>query len=145
MEENNALDFFGESLIISDGEIHRLRDDYGNESSYYVALGQCLGHNILFNYTNIVDYNMDYIFEIISGIPTFASNYLLDVMQHNDNLLIYITRYLDVDSCYDIYYNFNGDDLSINGLVNWMQLNNDFAAVNYRYTEIKNGKQSIPG
>ena len=59
-------------------------------------------------------------------------------------ILIYITRYLDADSCYDIYYDFNGDDLSINGLVDWMQLNNDFAAVNYRYTEIKNGKQSIP-
>lgn len=144
MENNNVLNFFGESLIISNGEIHRLRDDYGNESAYYVALGQCLGHNILFNYTNIADYTLDYISEIITGIPEFASNYLLDVMRHNNNLLIYLTRYLDVDSCYDIYYDFNGDDLSINGLVNWMQLNNDFAAVSYRYTEIKNGKQSIP-
>ena len=51
---------------------------------------------------------------------------------------------MDVDSCYDIYYDFNGSDLSINGLVDWMQLNNDFAAINYRYTEVKNGKQSIP-
>lgn len=144
MEENNVFDFLGQSLTIINGETHRLRDDLGNESEYYVALGNCLGHNILFNYTNIDNYDLDYISEIIMGIPEFASNYLLDVMQHNDNLLIYLTRYLDVDSCYDIYYDFDGDDLSINGLVNWMQLNNDFAAVNYRYTEIKNGKQSIP-
>lgn len=144
MEENNVLDFFGQSLIISNGEIHRLRDDFGNESEYYVALGHCLGHHILFNYTNIENYDLDYINEIIVGIPEFASNYLVDAMQHNDNLLIYLTRYLDADSCYDIYYDFNGDDLSINGLVNWMQLNNDFGAINYRYTEVKNGKQSIP-
>ena len=144
MEENNVLDFFGESLIVSNGEIHRLRDDLGNESEYYVALGYCLGHNILFNYTNIDDYNLNYINEIIDGVPEFASNYLLEAMRHNDNLLIYLTRYMDVDSCYDIYYDFDGDDMSINGLVNWMQLNNDFAAINYRYTEVKNGKQSIP-
>lgn len=144
MEENSVLDFFGQSLTISNGEIHRLRDDLGNESIYYVALGHCLGHHILFNYTKINNYDLDYVTEIISGVPKFASDYLLDVMQHNNNLLIYLTRYVDTDSCYDIYYDFDSDDLSIDGLVNWMQLNNDFAAVNYRYTEIKNGKQSIP-
>lgn len=145
MENNNVLDFLGERLTVITGEIHRLRDDLGNESEYYVALGNCLGHTVLFNYTHINNYDLDYIYEIINGIPEFASNYLLNVMQNNDNLLIYLTRYLDVDSCYDIYYDFDGDDLSINGLVNWMQLNNDFAATSYRYTEIKNGKQSIPG
>ena len=144
MEDNNVFDFLGQSLIISNGEIHRLRDDFGNESAYYVAFGNCSGHNILFNYTNIDDYNLDYVSEIINGIPDFAANYLVGVMQSNNNLLIYLTRYMGSDSCYDIYYDFDGDDLSINGLVNWMQLNNDFAAVNYRYTEIKNGKQSIP-
>ena len=144
MEENNVLDFFGCQLRISNGEMHRLRDASGNESEYYVALGSCLGHNIFFNYTCVNSYELDYIAEIINGLPEFASNYLLDVMQNNNNLLIYLTRYIDEDSCYDIYYNFDGDDLSIDGLVNWMQLNNDFAAINYRYTEIKNGKQSIP-
>ena len=77
MEKNNVLDFFGHSLIISNGEIHRLRDEFGNESEYYVALGHCLGHNILFNYTNIDNYDLDYINEIIVGIPKFASNLLI--------------------------------------------------------------------
>lgn len=143
--ENNTIDFFGQSLHLITGETHRLVNDLGQQTSYYIALAECLGHYILFCYTDMNDDSVNYVSEIIDGIPSFASNYLIDVMQNNNSLLIYITRYIDSDSCYDIYYNFNGDDFSIDGLVNWMQLNNDFAAVNYRYTEIKDGKQTIPG
>lgn len=145
MEENNMLNFFNQQLNITTGEVHRQVDEFGNESMYYVALAECLGHNILFCYTSIDKHDINYVNEIITGIPSFAANYLLDVIQNNDNLLIYITKYTNADSCYDIYYDFNGDDLSVGGLVNWMQLNNDFAMVNYRYTEIKNGKQTILG
>lgn len=143
MEENNM--FFNQELKIITGEMHRQIDELGNESMYYVALAKCLEHNIVFCYTNIDRHDINYVDEIIDGIPSFAANYLLDVMQNNDNLLVYITKYNNADSCYDIYYDFDGDDLSISGLVNWMQINNDFAMVNYRYTEIKNGKQTIPG
>jgi hypothetical protein len=142
--DNNTIDFFGQQLNIITGEVHRQIDEFDQQSAYYIALAECMGHYVLFCYTDIHDYNNNYIAEIIDGTPSFASNYLVDTMQHNDNLLIYITRYRDADSCYDIYYDFNGDDLSIDGLVNWMQINNDFAAVNYRYTEIKDGKQTIP-
>lgn len=145
MEENNALNIFNQHLNIINGEMHKQVDEFGNEAMYYVALAECLGHNIVFCYTCIDAYDINYIDKIIEGIPDFAANYLLDAMTHNDNLLVYITRYLDVDSCYDIYYDFDGDDISINGLVNWMQINNDFAMTNYRYTEIRNGKQTIPG
>lgn len=145
MENENVMDFLGEPANVLYGEMHRQIDDYANETAYYIALGHCLGHKIVFCYTNIDNYNMNYVQEIMNGIPNFAANYLLDVMHNNNNLLIYITRYADADSCYDIYYDFDGDDMSISELVNWMQLNNDFAAANYRYTEIKDGKQSIPG
>lgn len=144
MLENSTLNFLGESLSIVNGETHRRIDDFGNMSAYYVAVGYCMGHTILFYYTNIDDYNTDYVNEIINGIPDFASNYLLNVMRNHNNLLVHLTRYPNADSCYDIYYDFDGVDLSISELVNWMQFNNDFAAITYRYTEIKNGKQSIP-
>lgn len=144
MSEENVLDFFDHSMDVITGEVHRWRDDDGNESACYLALAECLGHNIVFNYTYVDNESVNYINEIINGLPVFASNYLLNVMENNSNLLIYITRFKNEDSCYDIYYDFEEDDMSLDDVVNWMQLNNDFAAVNYRYTEIKNGKQSIP-
>ena len=143
MRENNM--FLNQPLDIITGEMHRKIDEFGNMSMYYVALAECMGHNIVFCYTDVDHNDINYIDEIIAGIPEFAANYLLDAMKYNDSLLIYITRYHNTDSCYDIYYDFDGEDLSIEGLVDWMQINNDFAMVNYRYTEIKNGKQTIPG
>ena len=142
---NEIVDFFGTPLNVTKGEMHRQIDEFGNMSAYYIAIGDCLGHTVLLCYTNIDNYNINYVDKIISGLPNFASNYLLDTMYNNSNLLIYITRYLDSDSCYDIYYDFKSEDKSIDNLVNWMQLNNDFAMTNYKYTEIKNGKQTIPG
>lgn len=147
MDQNNVLDFLGQPMDVVTGEIHRWRDEMGHDDKYYVALAKCLEHNIIFNYTHIEVEPLNYIDEIIHGVPEFAANYLLNVMQNNTGLLIYMSRYMNEDSCYDIYYDFpeEGNDMSIDEIVNWMQLNNDFSAVNYRYTEIKNGKQNIPG
>lgn len=139
------IDFFGAPLSITNGEMHRQMDEVGNMFEYYIATANCLGHTVMFCHTNIDDYNVNYVDKIIDGIPSFAANYLLSTMYNNDNLLIYITRYSNADSCYDIYYDFNEEDKSIDNIVNWMQLNNDFAMTNYKYTEVKNGKQTIPG
>lgn len=142
---NEIVDFFGTPLSITNGEMHKQIDEVGNMSEYYIATANCLGHTVVFCYTDIDDYNVNYVGKIISGIPSFAVNYLLNTMYNNDNLLIYIARYANADSCYDIYYDFNEEDKSIDNMINWMQINNDFAMANYRYTEIKNGKQTIPG
>lgn len=141
---NEVVDFFGTPLNITNGEMHRKIDEDDNVSAYYVTMGHCLGHTVLMCYTNIDDYNINYVDKIIDGIPKFASDYLLETMYGNNNLLIYMTRYHNAESCYDIYYDFNGDYQSIDDIVAWMQLNNDFAMANYKYTEVKNGKQTIP-
>lgn len=139
MNEHIYIDWLDQVFTIKDGTLVRsLTDD-----PYFVAIGYNERCTILFH--RMFDNNTieDFIESITTGLPSVAEDYLDEVLANNDNVLIHWSKYHDAPSAYDIYYDFTYEDQSIEEILNWMQLNNDFAATNYRYTEIRNGKQTI--
>lgn len=139
MDEYVYVDWLDQVITIKDGALVRSFD----ADPYFVAIGYCDTHTILFH--RMFDNNQieDFIDSIITGLPDIAEDYLDEVLSENDNVLVHWSKYKDAPSAYDIYYDFTGDNDSIEEILNWMQLNSDFAATNYRYTEIKDGKQTV--
>lgn len=139
MDEYVYVDWLDQVITVKDGTLVRSYD----ADPYFVAIGTCGTHTILFHRMFESDQIEDFIDSIITGLPSQAEDYLDEVLTTNDNVLVHWSRYHNTPSAYDIYYDFTGDNQSIEEMLNWMQLNSDFAATNYRYTEIKDGKQTV--
>lgn len=145
MDNIIELDWLNAPIKITTGEMHTLVENSGETSKYYVALAEVGSNTILFHYTDASQNTLDYVDSIINGLPDFAKNYLAQVVNDNDNLLIHWSQYPNTDSGYTIYYDCDCENKDLIELPYWMQVNNDFAFVDYRYTEVKNGHQMIVG
>lgn len=128
-----------------DGEYRRYVEEDGTRSAEYLCVGICDSNRILFQYIDTTDESVDYVQCIIDNIPEFALDYLTDALDKNNDALVRLTLTPGLPSSFEIYYNCDCEDNNINNIVEWMWINNDFAATEFRYTEVINGHQKCVG
>ena len=125
-----------------DGEYRRYADEgYGE----YLCVGLFDTNKMLFQYIDTTMEPVDFVQSVISNLPEFALYYLLNVLQTNNNMLIRLTFSPETPTGFEIYYDCSCQDNDINSIIEWISANNDFAAAEYRYTEVINGHQQCAG
>lgn len=128
-----------------DGEYRRYVEEDNTRSAEYLCIGICGDHRILFQYIDTTNEIVNYVQYVIEHIPEFALNYLVNVLDKNNNILVRLTLTPGLPTSFEIYYNCDCEDNDIDSIVEWMWNNNDFAATEFRYTEIINGCQKCVG
>ena len=137
---NKGFDF-----ELLNGEYHRYVEEDDSRRGEYLCVGICGNNKILFQYINTVDITTDFVESIVENIPEFALDYLTNVLDKNDNVLIRLTFIPVLPTSFEIYYNCDCESNEVNEIVKWMGENNDFAATEFRYTEVIDGHQKCAG
>jgi redox-regulated HSP33 family molecular chaperone len=127
-----------------DGEYRRYVEN-DVQTAEYLCVGVCGKNKILFQYINTAGESIDFVERIVDNIPEFALDYLTDVLTKNDDMLVRLTFIPVLPTSFEIYYNCDCESNVISDIIQWMSENNDFAATEFRYTEIINGHQKCVG
>ena len=130
---------------LGEGEYRRYSGFNDQGTAEYLCVGRYKGNYILFHYIDHTDKVVDYIKEIINNVPQIAFDYLMDVLNTNDNIVVRMIYYPESPTSFEIYYDYNPSCYDIPSLIKWMGANNDFANEDYRYTEVINGHQMCIG
>lgn len=128
-----------------DGEYRRYVEEDDSRSAEYLCVGVCGMNRILFQYIDTTGESVNFVQRIVDNIPDFALEYLMDVIDKNINLLVRMTFVPVLPTSFEIYYDCDCEDDDINSIIKWISENNDFAATEYRYTEVVNGHQKCVG
>ena len=128
-----------------DGEYRRYIDEDKNKYAEYLCVGEFDTSRVLFQYIDTTNEVVDYVQSIISNIPEFALDYLVTALSTNNDVLVRLTLYPGEPTSFEIYYHCYCEDNDINNLIGWMGAHNDFAATEYKYTEVVNGHQKCVG
>ena len=124
------------------GEYRRYADEgYGE----YLCVGLFDTNKVLFQYIDTAMESVDFVQSVISNLPEFAMYYLLNVLHTHSDTLIRLTFSPETPTGFEIYYNCSCRENDINSIIEWINANNDFAAEEYRYTEVINGHQQCAG
>lgn len=129
------------NIDLLEGEYHRFVDDDGTRTNYYLCVGLNGTNKLLFHYIDVDGTPVDYVQTTIDNLPEVALNYLTRVIANNDNLIAHVNYYPGWPTGFDLYYDSNCESNLIDDIVQWEKSHNDFAAKEYSYTEIINGKQ----
>jgi hypothetical protein len=132
-------------MELLNGEYRRYIDENGTMSARYVCVGILGDNRMLFQYIDTVQEPVDFIQSVISNIPDPALDYLVDVLSENSNVMVMLMFVPGSATGYDIYYDCTCASNDVNSLEQWVMTNNDFAAFEYKYTEITNGHQRCAG
>ena len=125
-----------------DGEYRRYTEEgYGE----YLCVGVIGTNRVLFQYIDTKKESINFVQSLIDNIHDLAIDYLVSALEENDDLLIRLTLYPGTPTSFEIYYNCDCERNDINSLIEWIGTHNDFAAKEYRYTEVKNGHQKYIG
>lgn len=127
------------------GEYRRYVEEDGSQSAEYLCVGVYGANRILFQYVDTVGDDVDFVQRIVENIPSFALEYLAEVFDKNNDVLVRLTFIPVLPTSFEIYYDCDCEDNDINSIIGWMSENNDFAATEYRYTEVVNGHQKCVG
>lgn len=138
--DNKEFDF-----ELLDGEYRRYVEDDGSRKGEYICVGVCGVNRIFFQYIDTTGEVVDFVQRIVDNIPDFALEYLMNVFDQNNDVLVRLTFVPVVPTSFEIYYDCYCEGNDINTIIKWMGENNDFAATEYRYTEIVNGHQKCVG
>lgn len=149
-EENDiatvSVYYDGYVFRLGEGEYRRYRDEDGLTRAEYLCIGLYKNNKILFHYVDTTGEIVDYVKTIWNNTPDFAKEYLMDVLNKNENLALRMTLVPGTPTSYEIYYDgYKDRGLLAEPLIQWMLQHNDFAAETYRYTEILNGHQECVG
>lgn len=120
------------------GEYYRYAEEQYGE---YLCVGLFGNNKVLFQYIDTMNEPVDFVQSLISNIPDYAMDYLVKVLNENSNIFVRLTFYPGNPTGFEIYYDCDCKDDSIGSLIEWMSTHNDFAATEYRYTEIIDGHQ----
>lgn len=137
--------FANKEFELLNGEYRRYVEENGTHSAEYLCVGLCDDNKVLFQYIDTMGEVKDFIQCIIDNIPQFALDYLTDILSKNNNILARITLFPTMPTGFEIYYNCNCKNDDVDSIIQWMGDNNDFAATEYRYTEVINGHQKCVG
>jgi redox-regulated HSP33 family molecular chaperone len=138
-------DMKGFNFELLDGEYRRYVDSDGTQSAEYLCVGVFEGNRILFQYVDTTNEVVDYVQYVVENIPEFAFDYLIGVLKNNHNVLVRLAVAPTLPTSFEIYYNCDCQSNEISDIIVWMGENNDFAAEEFRYTEIKDGHQKCVG
>lgn len=127
-----------------EGEYRRYVEEEG-QAGEYLCVGVFNTNRVLFHYVDTVKEPVDFVQSVISNIPDFAMDYLINALSENDDMLVRLIFIPGAPTGFEIYYNCYCEENDINSLVAWMSAHNDFAATEYRYTEVINGHQKCVG
>lgn len=112
-----------------------------NEIKYYDSICKCNGNTIVIG-ESIKEETSNIIQEIIDGIEEIFAQYLANVLNNNQNVLVLIGKDAADKSFYTIYYGYSDNLLLPFNLFRWMNTNNDFAVDDKRFTEVRNKHQT---
>jgi hypothetical protein len=139
------MQFANKEFDLLDGEYYRYVEEDGTRSGEYLCMGICGENKVLFQYIDTTDEAIDYIKRVVENIPDFALGYLSDVLDKYNNILVRLMFVPALPTSFEIYYNCDCTSNDMDAIIGWMADNNDFAATQYRYTEIVNGHQKCVG
>ena len=111
----------------------------------YLCVAKYNGNRMLIQYVDTTGVIVDYVQEVMDYIPEMAYDYLIRVMNETSNVLVRLTFVPVPPTSFEIYYDCDYNNDNIDDIIEWMLNHNDFAAEDYRYTEIVNGHQRCAG
>lgn len=125
-------------FVLQNGTMRR----YPGEAPDYLDVGVAENNNrILFYYSDASEI-VDYIDTIIKNVPDIAVKYLDELFEKRTDILLRLWYTPGSEmSCFEVYHNCTCESNELDDLIRYMASNNDFAAAQYRYTEVINGKQ----
>ena len=127
------------------GEYRRYIEEDGSQSAEYLCVGLFEENKVLFQYIDTDGNITDYVQCVIDNIPTFALDYLTKALQTHRNVLVRLIFMPTMPTGFEIYYDCNCESSQVDDIIKWMAENNDFAATEFRYTEIVDGHQKCVG
>ena len=134
----------GFEFELLDGEYRRYVDTDGKHAEY-LCVAKYNRNRMLIQYVDTTSVITDYVQTVMDNLPEMAYDYLIDAMNKNLNVLARLTFIPATPTSFEIYYDCDYDNDDIDGIIGWMLNNNDFAAEDYRYTEIVDGHQKCVG
>ena len=127
-----------------DGEYRKYVGEEGKHAEY-LCIAKYHNNKILLQYVDTTGVITDFVQTLMDNIPNMAFDYLMDVMDKHSNILTRATFIPATPTSFEIYYDCDCNTDDINKIIEWMGNNNDFAAEDYRYTEIIDGHQRCVG
>ena len=142
------FEYRGFEFELLDGEFRRYRDfpELANREEY-LTVAKYNGNRILLQHVRTDGKIVDYIRTLFENIPDFAFDYLMSVLNSHQNIMSCVSYVAieDAMTSFTIYYGCDCDSDQIDDIIAWMISNNDWAAENYRYTEVVEGHQKCVG
>lgn len=133
------------NVRLLEGEYHRFRPTGSRGANFYLCVGLIGENKLLFQCVDTLNQPKDYVQAVIDNIPDVALEYLVDVLNTHKNVLVFMSHVPGNITCFDIYYENTCESNVIDDLLDWMTDHNDWAAKQYNYTEIIDGKQFPAG
>lgn len=142
------FEYRGFDFELLDGEFRRYRDfpELANREEY-LSVAKYNGNRILLQHVRTDGEIVDYVRTLFEKIPDFAFDYLMSVLNNHQGVMV-CASYVAIEDAmtsFTIYYGCDCDSDQIDDIIAWMISNNDWAAENYRYTEVVNGHQKCVG
>lgn len=129
-----------------DGEYRRYRNMPGQpEQAEFLCIAKYKENQLLLQYIDSTGVPVNYVKTLFENIPDFAFEYLMNVLDKQTNILVRMTFVPEAPTSFEIYYECDSCTDSIDETVRWMASHNDFASMEYRYTEVVNGHQKCVG
>ena len=142
------FEYRGFEFELLDGEFRRYRDfpELANREEY-LTVAKYNGNRILLQHVRTDGEIVDYIRTLFEKIPDFAFDYLMSVLNSHQSVMVcaFYVAIEDAMTSFTIYYSCDCDSDQIDDIIAWMISNNDWAAENYRYTEVVDGHQKCVG
>ena len=133
------------TIELFEGEYYRFATADPTRINYYLCVGTYKTNKILFQYVDTKNVPVDYVQAVIDNLPKVALEYLVDVLNTNEKVLVFVSHVPGSITRFDIYYQSDCESNATDDLLDWMMDHNDWAAKQYNYTEIIDGKQRPAG
>ena len=139
------MTYKGYNFQLGEGEYCRYIEDDGSTSGEYLCNGTFNDNQLLFQYVDLSGEAVNYVERILEKLPDFAFEYLMAILTERQDLAVRLSCITGSPTAYEIYYNYDQADSDVSSFLQWMGTHNDFAAQEFRYTQIINGHQSCIG
>ena len=79
------LQFANREFELLNGEYRRYTEEDGTQGAEYLCVGIHGDNRILFQYIDTTRETVDFIQRVVENVPNFALEYLIDVLDKNNN------------------------------------------------------------
>ena len=142
------FEYRGVKFELLDGEFRRYRGipELANREEYF-TVAKYNDNRLMLQHVRTDGEIVDYVKTLYENIPDFAFDYLMSVLNEHQNVMVCATYVAleDAMTSLVIYYDCDCESNQVDDIIAWMINNNDWAAENYRYTEVVKGHQKCVG